>query len=287
MLGERSKVGNFVEMKKATLGEGAKANHLSYIGDAEVGAGANIGAGTITCNYDGFFKYRTVIGEGAFIGSNSRAGRAGEDRRRRDRRRGSGGDAGCRGGCAARWSRPRSRRKPGWAKRFRDAMRQGKREESDDPLDHARVACLVGGTIAVAMPSFATDDVVAPAAYITPYDAIWRAAADPRHGVTGTFKLTVRAFGDQLGVVYLNSEEDYRDRRNISIDLKPRSQEGMAMKFGKPAPLIGKTILVAGTAKREKIVFIANGNVTSKYYYQTHIEVTSAGQIEFAPKTRR
>lgn len=66
-----AKVGNFVEIKKARLGEGAKANHLSYIGDADVGAGANIGAGTITCNYDGFFKYRTKIGAGAFIGSNS------------------------------------------------------------------------------------------------------------------------------------------------------------------------------------------------------------------------
>jgi len=66
-----AKVGNFVEVKKATLGEGAKANHLSYLGDADVGAGANIGAGAITCNYDGFFKYRTNIGEGAFVGSNS------------------------------------------------------------------------------------------------------------------------------------------------------------------------------------------------------------------------
>ncbi|HET9510663.1 MAG TPA: bifunctional UDP-N-acetylglucosamine diphosphorylase/glucosamine-1-phosphate N-acetyltransferase GlmU [Sphingomonas sp.] len=71
VLGEKAKVGNFVEMKKSTLGTGAKANHLSYIGDADVGAGANIGAGTITCNYDGFLKYRTTIGEGAFIGSNS------------------------------------------------------------------------------------------------------------------------------------------------------------------------------------------------------------------------
>ncbi len=70
-LGEKSKVGNFVEVKKATLGKGAKANHLTYIGDAEIGANANVGAGTITCNYDGFFKYKTVIGEGAFIGSNS------------------------------------------------------------------------------------------------------------------------------------------------------------------------------------------------------------------------
>jgi bifunctional UDP-N-acetylglucosamine pyrophosphorylase/glucosamine-1-phosphate N-acetyltransferase len=66
-----AKVGNFVEVKKARLGEGAKANHLTYLGDAEVGAGANIGAGTITCNYDGFLKYRTKIGAGAFVGSNS------------------------------------------------------------------------------------------------------------------------------------------------------------------------------------------------------------------------
>jgi bifunctional UDP-N-acetylglucosamine pyrophosphorylase/glucosamine-1-phosphate N-acetyltransferase len=71
VLGKGAKIGNFVETKKAVFGAGAKANHLSYIGDAEVGARANIGAGTITCNYDGFFKYRTVIGEGAFIGSNS------------------------------------------------------------------------------------------------------------------------------------------------------------------------------------------------------------------------
>ena len=70
-LGPKSKVGNFVEVKKARLGEGAKANHLTYLGDAEIGAGANVGAGTITCNYDGFLKYRTQIGPGAFIGSNS------------------------------------------------------------------------------------------------------------------------------------------------------------------------------------------------------------------------
>jgi bifunctional UDP-N-acetylglucosamine pyrophosphorylase/glucosamine-1-phosphate N-acetyltransferase len=70
-VGERAKVGNFVEVKKATLGAGAKVNHLSYIGDADVGADANIGAGTITCNYDGFGKYGTVIGDGAFIGSNT------------------------------------------------------------------------------------------------------------------------------------------------------------------------------------------------------------------------
>jgi bifunctional UDP-N-acetylglucosamine pyrophosphorylase / glucosamine-1-phosphate N-acetyltransferase len=71
ILGAGAKIGNFVEVKKSVLGTGAKANHLTYLGDAEIGAGANIGAGTITCNYDGFLKYRTTIGEGAFIGSNS------------------------------------------------------------------------------------------------------------------------------------------------------------------------------------------------------------------------
>jgi len=70
-LADRTKVGNFVELKKAEIGEGAKVNHLSYVGDASVGARANVGAGTITCNYDGFGKYRTVIGAGAFIGSNT------------------------------------------------------------------------------------------------------------------------------------------------------------------------------------------------------------------------
>lgn len=70
-IGEEAHVGNFVEIKKATLEKGVKANHLSYIGDAYVGAGSNIGAGTITCNYDGFDKSLTRIGAGAFIGSNS------------------------------------------------------------------------------------------------------------------------------------------------------------------------------------------------------------------------
>ncbi len=70
-VGEGAHVGNFVELKAAKLGKGAKANHLTYIGDAEIGAGSNIGAGTITCNYDGKHKHRTVIGEKAFIGSNT------------------------------------------------------------------------------------------------------------------------------------------------------------------------------------------------------------------------
>ncbi|WP_066809460.1 bifunctional UDP-N-acetylglucosamine diphosphorylase/glucosamine-1-phosphate N-acetyltransferase GlmU [Sphingomonas asaccharolytica] len=121
VLGEKSKVGNFVEVKKAVLGKGAKANHLTYLGDAEIGAGANIGAGTITCNYDGFFKYKTVIGEEAFIGSNSAlvapvtigAGAivAAGSTVTRDVEPD-----------ALRLVRPDQQTKPGWAKRFREMM---------------------------------------------------------------------------------------------------------------------------------------------------------------------
>jgi bifunctional UDP-N-acetylglucosamine pyrophosphorylase/glucosamine-1-phosphate N-acetyltransferase len=70
-IGENAHVGNFVETKKAKLGKGAKANHLTYLGDAEIGEGTNIGAGTITCNYDGVNKHMTRIGKGAFVGSDS------------------------------------------------------------------------------------------------------------------------------------------------------------------------------------------------------------------------
>jgi bifunctional UDP-N-acetylglucosamine pyrophosphorylase / glucosamine-1-phosphate N-acetyltransferase len=128
VLDQGAKIGNFVEVKKAHFGQGAKANHLSYIGDADVGAKANIGAGTITCNYDGYFKYKTVIGDGAFIGSNSaliapvKIGR----------------DAIVAAGSAVsrdvadgelRLVRAEQLVKPGWADRFHDAMRRKKAEK--------------------------------------------------------------------------------------------------------------------------------------------------------------
>ena len=128
VLEEKAKIGNFVETKKAHLGKGAKANHLTYLGDAAIGAGANIGAGTITCNYDGYFKYQTVIGEGAFIGSNSaliapvKVGR----------------DAIVAAGSAVsrdvadgelRMVRAEQLVKPGWADRFHDAMRKKKADK--------------------------------------------------------------------------------------------------------------------------------------------------------------
>ena len=70
-IGEGAHVGNFVETKKIKLGKGSKANHLTYLGDAEIGDGVNIGAGTITCNYDGVNKHKTDIGDGVFVGSDS------------------------------------------------------------------------------------------------------------------------------------------------------------------------------------------------------------------------
>lgn len=126
---EGAKVGNFVEMKNAVLGPGAKANHLTYLGDAEVGAGANIGAGTITCNYDGYFKYKTVIGPRAFIGSNSSLIAPVK----------IGADAIVAAGSAVtrdvadgelRMVRADQLVKPGWADRFHDAMKKKKAEKA-------------------------------------------------------------------------------------------------------------------------------------------------------------
>ncbi|MCJ2185919.1 bifunctional UDP-N-acetylglucosamine diphosphorylase/glucosamine-1-phosphate N-acetyltransferase GlmU [Novosphingobium beihaiensis] len=128
VLRQGSKIGNFVEMKNAVLGEGAKANHLTYLGDAEVGAKANIGAGTITCNYDGYFKHKTVIGERAFIGSNSALVAPVK----------IGADAIVAAGSAVtrdvadgelRLVRGEQLVKPGWADRFHDAMKKKKAEQ--------------------------------------------------------------------------------------------------------------------------------------------------------------
>ncbi len=121
VLDEKAKIGNFVETKKAHLGKGAKANHLTYLGDAIIGAGANIGAGTITCNYDGYFKYQTVIGDGAFIGSNSALVAPVTI--------GAGAIVGAGSvvtkdvtADALALVRPEQREKAGWAKRFRAVM---------------------------------------------------------------------------------------------------------------------------------------------------------------------
>lgn len=128
VLEEDSFVGNFVEVKNAVLGPGAKASHLTYLGDASVGAGANIGAGTITCNYDGYFKHTTVIGERAFIGSNSALVAPVT----------VGADAIIAAGSTVsrdvapgelRMVRAEQLVKPGWADRFHDAMKKKKAAE--------------------------------------------------------------------------------------------------------------------------------------------------------------
>ncbi len=125
VLGNDVKVGNFVEVKNARFGRGAKANHLSYVGDADVGANANIGAGTITCNYDGYYKYRTVIGPGAFIGSNSALVAPVTIGERAIVGAGSVVTADV-AAEALVLVRPEQREKPGWAKRFREAMAKKK-----------------------------------------------------------------------------------------------------------------------------------------------------------------
>jgi bifunctional UDP-N-acetylglucosamine pyrophosphorylase/glucosamine-1-phosphate N-acetyltransferase len=126
-LARGARVGNFVEVKNAEFGEGAKANHLTYVGDASVGAGANLGAGTITCNYDGYFKYRTTNGDRAFIGSNSALIAPVS----------IGADAIVAAGSAVsrdvaagelRMVRAEQLVKPGWADRFHDTMKQKKAE---------------------------------------------------------------------------------------------------------------------------------------------------------------
>lgn len=131
-IGEEAHIGNFVEVKKVTVGKGAKANHLSYLGDGTVGAGANIGAGTIFCNYDGFDKWETHVGEGAFIGSNTAIVAP--------RTIGAGAMTGSGSvitqdvpADALALERAPQANKPGWARRFRDrklAARAAKKAKS-------------------------------------------------------------------------------------------------------------------------------------------------------------
>ena len=128
-LGRGAKVGNFVEVKNATFGEGAKANHLSYIGDANIGVAANIGAGTITCNYDGYFKHRTVIGDRAFIGSNSALVAPVTIGADAIVAAGSALTADVPDGALALVRAPQTTRN-GWATRFHEAMRRRKAEKT-------------------------------------------------------------------------------------------------------------------------------------------------------------
>jgi bifunctional UDP-N-acetylglucosamine pyrophosphorylase / glucosamine-1-phosphate N-acetyltransferase len=127
-VGPSARVGNFVELKNVRLREGAKANHLSYLGDGEVGAGANIGAGTIFCNYDGFLKHRTEIGDRAFVGSNSslvapvKIGEGAYIGSGSVITKNVAADA-------LALSRPEQTERPGWAAKFRTMMSRRKAEK--------------------------------------------------------------------------------------------------------------------------------------------------------------
>ena len=108
------------------------------------------------------------------------------------------------------------------------------------------------------------------------------AAAGPQRGVDGVFALTVRASGNADGRLFLNSESDYRDPRNLSISIAPDALQEMVALYGPDpgAALKGRAILVRGTARMVRIAFVADGRrVSDKYYYQTHVQVDDAAQL--------
>jgi len=125
-------------------------------------------------------------------------------------------------------------------------------------------------------------DLAAP--WINPVQAVQLAADAAPEGVPGTFAMRVRAAGTQSGFIYLNSELDYRDQRNLSIALTAKAARQLQDQLGS-SPMIalkGKDILVTGRATRVKIVFYADGKLTDKYYYQTHVRVSDPKQIQLA-----
>lgn len=122
--------------------------------------------------------------------------------------------------------------------------------------------------------------------WLQPTQAIQLAAEAAPGGVRGVFALQVQATGTQDGYTYLNSELDYRDQRNLTIEIAPGAAGQLETRLG-AHPLValkGKRILVNGVAARTKILFFADGKPTDKYYYQTHIQVTDPTQIVVQPE---
>jgi len=130
------------------------------------------------------------------------------------------------------------------------------------------------------MPPHATD----PTGGIAPREAILAAADAAPNGVNGVFVLLVRATGRQSGQIYLNSELDYRDQRNLTVAIAPRAADALAQRYGMPADrfFANKAIRVRGAARRVRIEFTTDGRPTGKYYYQTHVAVSSPDQIAVA-----
>ncbi len=133
--------------------------------------------------------------------------------------------------------------------------------------------------------AFAAGCTSAPVAttgpWIDPGQAVLRAAGAPRLGITGVFALTVKATG-RTNKVHLISEIDYRDPRNLSIAVTPEAANQLEEALGAPPEVLlrGKRILVSGTARRTRIDFMIDGKPSGKYYYQTHVQVTDASQIQ-------
>lgn len=119
--------------------------------------------------------------------------------------------------------------------------------------------------------------------WIEPLDAIRAANDDPSYGVRGHFVLTVKAMGSQGDWTYLNSENDYRDQRCLTIRMRTSMVPQLEQRLGVGLQEIkGRRIVVLGVARRTRIAFIANDRPTDKYYYQTHVQADSPTQIEFA-----
>jgi hypothetical protein len=131
---------------------------------------------------------------------------------------------------------------------------------------------------------------------LSPVEAIQlAAAAAPDHEIQGTFLITVKATGDEKKPkkkIFLNSELDYRDQRNLTVAIEQSAISGLEARYGKDfkAYFVGKQILVSGAARRVTIIFgkprvSPNGNLRNKYYFQTHVSVVDADQISLAPQT--
>lgn len=134
---------------------------------------------------------------------------------------------------------------------------------------------------AIALSSCATTQGQSPADLIGPAEAIVSAATAAPQAVRGRFAMRVQAVGRRDGNIYLNSEEDYRDQRNLTVTIRPSAINALAERFGEQADrfLIGKRIVVDGEARRVQIDFTHNGQPTGNYYFQTHIDVRNADQL--------
>ena len=146
------------------------------------------------------------------------------------------------------------------------------------------IGCRIG---LVLLATFAACTTASAQDAITPRHAVEMAADAAPAGVDGKFEMQVRSTGAQDGIIYLDSEVDYRDQRNLAIDIPPAVATALEAKYGS-APLLffrGKHIAVTGQAKRVTIRFSCKDVQTDKYYYQTHVELHDASQIEILPES--